>query len=139
VEQQLRIPVLIATLATRGIFVGSLLAYISVGAITTLPGSLGALPYKNLVTVPYGFGQSVGLQVVFVPVAVICLLVGLALRYTVHGRQIYAIGGSEESARRAGVPIRLIKVTVLSVVRPDFGATFLRGTFFKPLTWASCG
>jgi simple sugar transport system permease protein len=110
-----RIPVLIATLATRGMFVGSLLAYISVGAITTLPGSLGTLPYKNLVTVPYGFGQSVGLQVVFVPVAVICLLVALALRYTVHGRQIYAIGGSEESARRAGVPIRLIKVTVLSV------------------------
>jgi simple sugar transport system permease protein len=110
-----RVPVLIATLATRGIFVGALLAYVSVGVITTVPGSLGALPYRNIVAVPYGFGQSVGLQVIFIPVALICIVVGLALRYTVHGRQIYAIGGSEESARRAGVPIRLIKASVLCV------------------------
>jgi hypothetical protein len=26
-----------------------------------------------------------------------------------------------------------------SLTRPDFGATFARGTLCKPLTWASCG
>jgi hypothetical protein len=25
------------------------------------------------------------------------------------------------------------------VLRPEFGATFVPGTFRKPLTWASCG
>src|SRR5699024_4508596 len=44
--------------------------------------------------------------------AIICLLIGALLRYTLIGKGAYAIGDDEEAARRAGFPVALIKFIV---------------------------
>lgn len=53
-----------------------------------------------------------------VPVIVMFTLVivfSLFLRYTVLGRQIYAVGSNEEAARLSGVPVKFVKTFVYTV------------------------
>ena len=55
-----------------------------------------------------------------VPVPVIEMLVlviifSLFLRYTVLGRQIYAVGSNEQAARLSGVPVNLVKLFVYTI------------------------
>jgi len=55
-----------------------------------------------------------------VPVPVIEMIVlviafSLFLKYTVLGRQIYAVGSNEQAARLSGVPVTLVKIFVYSV------------------------
>ena len=50
-----------------------------------------------------------------VPVPVIIMLAafllgGFVLRYTPYGRQVYAVGGNEEAARRSGIPANRVKL-----------------------------
>jgi ribose transport system permease protein len=55
-----------------------------------------------------------------VPVPVIEMIVlviafSLFLKYTVLGRQIYAVGSNEQAARLSGVPVTMVKIFVYSV------------------------
>jgi ribose/xylose/arabinose/galactoside ABC-type transport system permease subunit len=66
----------------------------------------GRLPVPGL---PRGFP---------VPALVMLLLAVLAafvLKRTRFGRYVYAVGGNEEAARLAGVPIRAVKLTVYAI------------------------
>lgn len=106
----LRLPVLIVTLGTRGLFAGILLSFIGSNYINMLPGGLAKFYQFNLVRVSaHVGGQSVGLHMLVIPVTVICLLVWMMLRHSMFGRGIYAIGGDEEAARRAGLPVVRVK------------------------------
>lgn len=100
-----RIHVLILTLGTRGIIVGALLAFVGTDYISTLPGPLDALSTADLVHMQAAGGTLTRLHLYAAPVAVLCVLVALLLRRTTLGRNVYAIGGDVESARRVGVPI----------------------------------
>ncbi len=104
-----RLPVLIVTLGTRGLFFGVMLTWIGANYVNNLPGRLGNLDSWNLVHVHAAGGQVASLNVLVIPVAVVCVLVALVLRRTMLGRGLYAIGGNEEVARRTGFPIRRIK------------------------------
>lgn len=104
--------VLIVTLATRGIFAGIMLTFVGSAFISNLPDSLQSFNMDYLVRTHTATGQLAGLQMLVVPIAILCLLVGLGLRFTVIGRGIYAIGGSEDAARRAGFPVGMIKTIV---------------------------
>ncbi len=111
----LRIPTLIATLGTRGIFTGAMLVWIGSRVIPDYPSGLNGLSTNYLLTAHSSSGDT-RLNVMIVPAVVICVLVGLLLRYTMVGRSIYAIGGDEESARRAGIPVATIKVFIYLLV-----------------------
>ena len=47
--------------------------------------------------------------------AVLVIIFSLFLRYTVLGRQIYAVGSNEQAARLSGVPVNLVKLFVYTV------------------------
>lgn len=106
-----RLPVLIVTLGTRGLFAGVLLTYIGSNYINNLPNSVTNFGDLNLATVHDG-RQTVGLQMLIIPIAVGCMLMSYLLRRTVTGRGIYAIGGGAESARRAGFSVVRIRALV---------------------------
>lgn len=107
-----RLSILIVTLGTRGIFVGVLLAFIGSSFISNLPMSLQSFNIDYIYRTHTTTGQLAGLQVLVIPIAIVCLLIDFGLRFTVIGRGIYAIGGSEEAARRAGFSVGLIKAIV---------------------------
>jgi simple sugar transport system permease protein len=110
-----RLPVLIVTLGTRGIFVGVLLTAIGSAYVNNLPPSIQSFGSSYLVTVRTPSGQVAGLQTLVIPVALLCVLVAIVLRYTVLGRGVYAVGGGEETARRAGFSVGTIKTVVFCV------------------------
>lgn len=101
---------MIVTLGTSSIFRGLM---------------MGALGAKQLAVIPPGM-SGFGKSALFVaqnaqsglssrmPTAMLILLIALALtwfllRHTIYGRGLFAIGGNEVSAHRAGFPVRKIK------------------------------
>ena len=45
----------------------------------------------------------------------VALALGWVMQRTIFGRHIYAIGGNREASRRAGVPVSVIRITVLGI------------------------
>jgi ribose/xylose/arabinose/galactoside ABC-type transport system permease subunit len=94
---------------------------ITLGAMGTLEGL--ALVLAGGATVPAtaaGFKVLGGGSVFFVPLAAILALAcyavfGWLLKRTALGTHIYAIGGNEEAAILAGIPVRRIKTLVYAV------------------------
>lgn len=111
----LRIPTLIATLGTQGIIRGAMLLWVGSKVIPNYPPGLDRLSNQYLVTA-HGAAGNTRLSVLILPAVVICVIIGLVLRYTMVGRSIYAIGGDEESARRVGIPVAGIKVSIYLLV-----------------------
>src|SRR4029453_10332281 len=104
-----RLPTLIVTLGTQGIFRGVLLAYVGSKYIAELPQSLGALSTADLITHQNGSTTS-RLHVFIIPVVLLCLAVHWLLQRTMFGRGVSALGGDSESARRAGFPVVRLQV-----------------------------
>lgn len=48
-------------------------------------------------------------------IAVMLVILTFALNKTRYGRHIYAVGGNDEAARRAGIPVRLVRTSVFVV------------------------
>jgi D-xylose transport system permease protein len=48
-------------------------------------------------------------------IAVLGVILTFVLSKTRYGRHIYAVGGNTEAARRAGIPVRLIRTSVFSI------------------------
>lgn len=110
-----KLPTLIVTLGTQGIFRGVLLAYVGSKYIAELPQSLGALSTADLITHQQGSTTS-RLHVFIVPVILLCVAVHLLLRRTMFGRGVYALGGDSESARRAGFPVVRLQMLIYVLV-----------------------
>ncbi len=108
----LRLPALIATLGTRSIFTGVLLSFIGSNWINSLSGQLGGFADWQLVRVASG-RASVGLHVLVIPAAILCVVLALVLGRTMLGRGLYAVGGDAESARRLGFPVGRLRASAL--------------------------
>jgi ABC-type multidrug transport system ATPase subunit len=57
-------------------------------------------------------GQVLGIPMPIIILAVVALVASFIARETKLGRYAYALGGSEEAARRAGIPVRGFKVAI---------------------------
>jgi rhamnose transport system permease protein len=116
-----------ATILTGGVIGlanGLLVAYCRIPAIVTTLGMASILKGGLILTtggiwiygLPPGFGISRQL-VLGVPVPICALIVfGIAfsfwLKYSVAGREIYAVGGNAEAARLSGLPVRRVTLGV---------------------------
>lgn len=107
-----RVSTLIATLASSAIFIGSLALLVGSEKIPELPNYLATIANTSLIEAP-GVGRgTVRLNILFVAVAAIVAIVAWALRNTIIGRSVYAVGGDEQAAFRAGVPVRRVRIVV---------------------------
>lgn len=112
-----KIPALIVTLATSNLYHGALLEFVGTESINvgSLPDSISAFRLMAVFQFETD-GAVLGLSV-FTAI-LICVLVGtwLIMRYTMLGRGIFAIGGDEEGAKRAGFSVQRIQYFVYSYV-----------------------
>jgi simple sugar transport system permease protein len=96
-----KLPTLIVTLGTLGMFQGFLLFVIGNRIIRDVPPALTGFARSSLVSLPSARGTAVLHPAILITAAVV-LVVYLLLNYTTLGRGIYALGGAREAAERAG-------------------------------------
>jgi len=108
----LGLPTLIVTLGTLSFFRGALLTFLGTSYIVNLPSQIDDFSNRNLIVLTNAAGQTASLPVSFLILVVVALLVWLLMNWTMMGRNIYAIGGTEEGARRIGINIFRVKVLV---------------------------
>jgi ribose/xylose/arabinose/galactoside ABC-type transport system permease subunit len=115
----------VATGVLVGLINGTLIAFLNLQPFIVTLGMLGiaqgfALTLSNGRSM-YGFppqfnfiggGQIAGIPVPLFILAAVGIVVWFVARETKFGRYAYAIGGSEEAARRAGIPVRGFKVAI---------------------------
>jgi ribose/xylose/arabinose/galactoside ABC-type transport system permease subunit len=77
----------------------------------------GGLPLSNVDAglLSFGADKLLGLPYPVWVAAAVLLLVGAALRYSVFGRRLYAMGGNEQAVRLAGLPVKRTKVTLYAL------------------------
>lgn len=99
----LRIPDMLATLASLFVIQGVAMTYSYGGSITENM----VLPSGEMAegTIPAAFGALGQVPTIVIIMLVVTLVAQLALSFTTHGRRMYAIGGNPEAARLSGLRI----------------------------------
>ncbi len=106
---------LIVTLGTSSICSGILFGTFEAGR-TELPDKLYKLSKVNIATVTNAkSGLSSSLPSVFLIMVVLYVIAYLILNYTMAGRSVYAVGGDEISAERAGINVGKVRFLVFVV------------------------
>jgi simple sugar transport system permease protein len=119
----LKLPTLVVTLGTASLFTGIMYGVFSASA-SDVPPAIVAHGKETLFTAvnpESGLSSNMPSQVLILIGAL--ALVFLLLRYTMLGRGIYAIGGDEAAAERAGFSVRWIKMFLYSFVGVLAGIT----------------
>lgn len=113
-----RMSALIVTLGTANIFHGALLVFVGTRAVNTgqLPDCFKAFGHLQLLTLARADGTTYGLSIFAVLLACTFLMTWLILKHTLLGKSIYAIGGSYESSKRAGISINRTLFFVYSYI-----------------------
>ncbi len=107
---RLAVPTLIITLGTANVFKGVMQGALESVQIPTLPPSMAEFGRATLFIArnPQS-GLTSSMPVAFLLLVVVVAIAFLIMRYTMFGRGVYAIGGDEASAIRAGFKVRRIK------------------------------
>ena len=119
----LRLPTLVVTLGTASLFTGFMQGVLAASA-SPVPPSMALHGKETLfsaVNAERGLSSNMPSQILIL--VGVLVLVFLLLRYTMLGRGIYAIGGDESSAQRAGFNVTGIKVFIYCFVGALAGVT----------------
>jgi rhamnose transport system permease protein len=147
--------VAMATGTLLGAFNGLLVAYLRVPAIIATLGTFTA--YRGLIYIWSGGRQvdpdklpqalinlssqgPLGVPWILVIAATVALLVAMFLRYTVTGREIFAIGSNPAAAVLRGIPVKRVLLLVFALTGGLCGlAGILWGSRFPTINPASVG
>lgn len=110
-----RLPTLIVTLGTQGIFVGVMYTYVGATYYAQLPPALAAMSSMTVLDFSTGTGRA-SLHVMAVVAIALAVVVWWMLTRTMFGRSLYAIGGDVEAARRAGFRVMRTQILVYVLV-----------------------
>ena len=117
------LPTLIVTLGTLSIFRGFMLTFIGQKQITTLPPGMREFGRMMILRGENADGSFYSLHAAFLVTVLAIALTWVILHRTMLGRQIFAIGGSVESARRIGINVRGVQFFVYVYVGALAGLT----------------
>jgi simple sugar transport system permease protein len=112
-----QLPALIVTLGSSSVFKGIMQGALNSKQLTIIPvgmrefGTSALFIAKNATT-----GLTSKMSVSFIAFAVVLFLAFLMLKFTMFGRSIYAIGGNETSALRAGISVKKTKFIMYILV-----------------------
>ncbi|AYY12261.1 ABC transporter permease [Actinobacteria bacterium YIM 96077] len=110
-----RLPTLIVTLGTLTLYRGALLAFVGTDRLMDLPAQMAELGRASVFVLQSSGGTRAPLHVGVVVLVTLAVALALALRYTGWGRAVYTLGGNEDAARRLGVPIVPVRLSVFAV------------------------
>lgn len=111
-----KLPTLIATLGTTGMFRGFLLSYIGSVYIANIPLGLDQFSTADLLSFETAGGTLARLHVLVIPLLLLAIAIAWMMRRTMFGRSVFAIGGNEESARRMGINVAWVKARIYLLV-----------------------
>ena len=118
-----RLPTLIVTLGTLGLFRGFLLTFLGTRHIVDLPGSMIDLSRTYLYRGRLADGSLFSLPATTLVLVGVTILVAMMLRYTALGRFIYALGGSHVASSRLGIPVARTKLFIYVLIGLIAGIT----------------
>jgi simple sugar transport system permease protein len=119
----LRLPTLVVTLGTSSLYTGIMYGAFAASA-SDVPPSIASHGKETLFTATNGqLGLTSNMPSHILILVGMLVLVFLLLRYTMLGRGIYAIGGDEAAAERAGFNVRAIKMFLYCFVGVLAGIT----------------
>lgn len=113
---RLRLQSFIATLGTQSFLKGTILAFVSSSYIYTLPASVNRLGTWYLATASYSSGVASQLPGAILFTIVLYIVLHLTLEHTNFGRQLYAVGGDADAARRAGINVSRVRFFAFLIV-----------------------
>jgi len=119
------LPAMIVTLGSQSVFRGLMLGVFDLREITTkLPAGMRAFGELSLFEVvnPVSKLHSI-MPATFIILVVAVIFVYFVLNHTLFGRSLYAIGGSEMSALRAGIKVKRVKFLLYCLVGAMAGFT----------------
>ncbi|WP_193311300.1 ABC transporter permease [Georgenia satyanarayanai] len=102
-----RMETLVASLGTQVIIRGVLLAFVGSTYLATLPAQLDRVGAMTI----FSLGGS-AVNVLVVPVVLLCVGLAVVLKRTSFGRSVYAVGGDKESARRVGLRVPMVQTRI---------------------------
>jgi len=111
-----KLPPLIVSLGTMSAYRGFLLGFIGVSWINQLPPSMLKFSKAYLFQHVSATGETVGLHISVLIFIAAIIVVWFILNKTLLGRSIYAMGGNQAAAERAGFKISRIQVFIYSFV-----------------------
>ena len=111
------LPALIVTLGTSSVFKGLMQGALNSKQLTIIPVGMREFGTSSLFTATNSFsGLTSRMPVSIIAFLVVAIAVFFMLRYTMFGRGIYGIGGSEVSAIRAGFRVKRTKFLLYVIV-----------------------
>ncbi len=112
-----KLPPLIVTLGTSSVFKGIMQGVLNSVQIAVIPTGMSSFGTSALFIAKNSqTGLTSRMPVAFLALAAVLALVYFALQHTMYGRGLYAIGGNEVSAHRAGFNVWRIKFFLYVVV-----------------------
>lgn len=112
----LQLPTLIVTLGTAALFRGCLLAFIGTSIVNVLPQGMVKFSKLALFQQTLGQGQTTRLSLSVLVFAAFALCLGWALRFTLWGRAVYAMGAQAEAAERCGFNLTRLRFLIYGLV-----------------------
>ena len=114
---RLAVPTLIITLGTANVFSGVMQGALGSVQIPNIPTSMESFGTAAIfVARNPGSGLTSTMPMSFLILVAVVAIVFFMMRFTMFGRGIYAIGGDESSAARAGFKVRRIKFWLYVIV-----------------------
>ena len=108
---------MIVTLGTQTFFTGITMGLLELKEITsTLPVGFRTLGESYLFEVHNSAGLRSTMTTMFLFFVALCIITSFILNKTMFGRALYAIGGNEVSAERAGYNVKKVKFLLYSTV-----------------------